>query len=41
MDTIKIMNPLFEIENENNLKELIIFIIEQLHKELIKAKNKK
>ena len=40
MNTIKNINPLFEIENENNLKEFIIFIIEQLHKEL-KKKNPK
>ena len=38
LDTIKSMNPLFEIENENKLKEFIIFIIEQLHRELKKSK---
>jgi ubiquitin C-terminal hydrolase len=31
MNSIKNMNPLFEIENEKNIKEFIIFIIEQLH----------
>ena len=40
LDTIKNMNPLFEIENENKLKEFIIFIIEQLHRELKKPKIK-
>ena len=40
MNNIKNMNPLFEIENENNLKEFIIFIIEQLHRELKKPKIK-
>ena len=40
LDTIKSMNPLFEIENENKLKEFIIFIIEQLHSELKKPKIK-
>ena len=40
LDTIKSMNPLFEIENENKLKEFIIFIIEQLHRELKKPKIK-
>ena len=38
LDIIKSMNPLFEIENENKLKEFIIFIIEQLHRELKKSK---
>jgi ubiquitin C-terminal hydrolase len=34
------MNPLFEIESEKNIKEFIIFIIEQLHRELRKPKIK-
>ena len=38
INTIKKINPLFEIENKNNLKEFIIFIIEQLHRELNKPK---
>ena len=40
MNNVKNMNPLFGIENVNNLKEFIIFIIEQIHRELRKPKIK-
>ena len=33
------MNPLFDGVSPNDSKELLIFCLETLHKELIKAKN--
>ena len=34
MNTIEKMNPLFKVGQAGDAKDLIIFIIEQLHKEL-------